>query len=169
MKRSILFPLFALMALAAAAPAQSARPDDDPLARLLFDPQLVLKFASELSLQAAQRTSIVNAIKAAQGEILDRQLEMAERHQELVRSMEALRVDESAALAQADRVMELEREMKRSQLQLLIRIKNTLTQQQQDRLRELRNRMAKVGQLEQDARTDEMKKLASPLTRREPG
>lgn len=138
MKRSILFPIFALMALAAAAPAQSARPDDDPLAKLLFDPQLVLKFASELSLQAAQRTAIVNAIKAAQGEILDRQLEMAERHQELVKSMEALRVNESAALAQADRVMELEREMKRSQLQLLIRIKNTLTQQQQDRLRELR-------------------------------
>jgi Spy/CpxP family protein refolding chaperone len=162
MKRSILFPIFALMALAAAAPAQSARPDDDPLAKLLFDPQLVLKFASELSLQAAQRTSIVNAIKAAQGEILDRQLEMAERHQELVRSMEALRVDEAAALAQADRVMELEREMKRSQLQLLIRIKNTLTRQQQDRLRELRKAMAKVGQLEQDAKTGEMKKLAVP-------
>jgi len=168
MKRSILFPIFALMALAAAAPAQSARPDDDPLAKLLFDPQLVLKFASELSLQAAQRTSIVNAIKAAQGEILDRQLEMAERHQELVRSMEALRVDESAALAQADRVMELEREMKRSQLQLLIRIKNTLTQQQQDRLRELRKAMAKVGQLEQDAKTGEMKKPAV-LTRGEQG
>jgi Spy/CpxP family protein refolding chaperone len=150
------------MALAAAAPAQSARPDDDPLAKLLFDPQLVLKFASELSLQAAQRTSIVNAIKAAQGEILDRQLEMAERHQELVRSMEALRVDEAAALAQADRVMELERVMKRSQLQLLIRIKNTLTRQQQDRLRELRKAMAKVGQLEQDAKTGEMKKLAVP-------
>jgi hypothetical protein len=33
--------------------------------------------------------------------------------------------------------MQLEREMKRSQLQLLIRIKNALTQQQQDRLREL--------------------------------
>lgn len=162
MKRNILFPIFALMSLAAAAPAQSARPDEDPLAKLLFDPQLVLKFASELSLQAAQRTSIVNAIKAAQGEILDRQLEMAERHQELVKSMEALRVDESAALAQADRVMELERDMKRAQLQLLIRIKNALTQQQQDRLRELRKAMAKVGQLEQDAKIGEMKKLAVP-------
>ena len=161
MKRSILLPIFALMALAAAAPAQSARPDEDPLAKLLFDPQLVLKFASELSLQAAQRTSIVNAIKAAQGEILDRQLEMAERHQELVKSMEALRVDESAALAQADRVMELEREMKRTQLQLLIRIKNALTQQQQDRLRELRKAMAKVGQ-QLDAKIGEMKQLAVP-------
>lgn len=163
MKRRILVPLFALMALAAAAPAQSAKPDDDPLAKLLFDPQLVLKYASQLSLQAGQRTAIVNAIKAAQGEILERQLEMAERHQELVRSMEALRVDESAALTQADRVMELEREMKRSQLQLLIRIKNTLTQQQQDRLRELRKAAAKIGQLDDnDARLEEMKKSVVP-------
>jgi Spy/CpxP family protein refolding chaperone len=138
MKRNILLPMFALVTLAATAPAQSAKPDDDPLARLLFDPQLVLKFAPELSLQAAQRTTIINAIKSAQGEILERQLEMAERHQELVKAMETQRVDEAAALAQADRVMELEREMKRLQLQLLIRIKNALTPQQQDRLRELR-------------------------------
>lgn len=150
MKRHILLPLLVLVTLTAAASAQSAKPDEDPLAKLLFDPQLVLKFASELSLQAAQRTSIVNAIKAAQVEILDRQLEMAERHQELVKSMEALRVDEAAALTQADRVMQLEREMKRSQLQLLIRIKNALTQQQQDRLRELRSRMARIEQRPED-------------------
>lgn len=158
MKRHILLPIVALVTLAAAAPAQSAKPDDDPLARLLFDPELVLKFASELSLQAEQRARIINAIKAAQGEILDRKLEMAARHQELVKSMEAMRVDEAAALAQADRVMELEREMKRSQLQLLIRIKNALTQEQQDRLRELRKAAAKIGLLEDHG----VKKLVVP-------
>jgi Spy/CpxP family protein refolding chaperone len=162
MKRNILFPILTLVSLAGAAPAQSARPDDDPLAKLLFDPQLVLKYAAELSLQAAQRASIVNAIKAAQGEILDRQLEMAERHQELVKTMEALRVDEAAAMAQADRVMQLEREMKRAQLQLLIRIKNALTQQQQDRLRELRKAIGRTGQGEDDARIEERQKVVVP-------
>lgn len=162
MKRHILLSILALMTVAAAVQAQSGKPDDDPLAKLLFDPQLVLRFASELSLQAAQRTTIINAIKAAQGDILDRQLEMAERHQELVRSIEAMRVDEAAALAQADRVMAVEREMKRSQLQLLIRIKNALTQQQQDRLRELRKVMGKIDQGERDARLEEMKKSAIP-------
>lgn len=162
MKRHILLPIVALVTLAASASAQSSKPDDDPLARLLFDPQLVLKFASELSLQAAQRTSIVNAIKAAQGEILERQLEMAERHQELVKAMQALRVDEAAALAQADKVMELEREMKKSQLLLLIRIKNVLTQQQQDQLRELRKAAAKIGQGDTDTRIEEVKKSLVP-------
>jgi len=145
MKRHLLLPIVALVTLAGSASAQSSKPDDDPLARLLFDPQLVLKFASELSLQAAQRISIVNAIKAAQAEILDRQLEMAERHQELVKAMQASRVDEAVALAQAAKVMELEQGMKKSQLLLLIRIKNALTQQQQDQLRELRKAADKIN------------------------
>lgn len=162
MTRRIVLPILALMALATTAPAQSPKPEEDPLARLLFDPQLVLKFASELSLQAAQRTSIINSIQAAQRDMLERQLEIAERHQELIKAVESLRVDEAAALAKADRVMELEREIKRSQLQLLIRIKNALTQQQQDRLRELRKAMDKLGQGDDDTRVEEMKKLAVP-------
>jgi Spy/CpxP family protein refolding chaperone len=162
MKRHILLPIVALVALAASASAQSSKPDDDPLARLLFDPQLVLKFASELSLQAAQRTSIVNAIKAAQGEILERQLEMVERHQELLKAIQAQRVDEATAMAQADKVMELEREMKKSQLLLLIRIKNALTQQQQDQLRELRKAAAKIEKADADLRIEQMKKSVMP-------
>jgi Spy/CpxP family protein refolding chaperone len=118
--------------------AQTPKAGDDPLARLLFDPQLVLKHAQELGLQPAQRITIITAIKEAQGNILDLQLQMAERQEELVKAMESTRVDEAAALAQADKVMGLEREMKRTQLQLLIRIKNALTREQQDRLQELK-------------------------------
>ena len=117
--------------------AQTPKPDD-PLARLLFDPQLVLKHAQALGLQPAQRTTIVNAIKEAQGDILDLQLQMAERYQDLVKAMEAPRVDEAASVAQADKVLTLERDLKRTQLQLLIRIKNALTREQQDRLQELK-------------------------------
>lgn len=116
--------------------AQTPKPEDDPLARLLFDPQLVLKHAQDLGLQPAQRTAIINAIKEAQGDILDLQLQMAERHEELVKSASPVRVDETAALAQADKVLGLERDMKHKQLQLLIRIKNVLTREQQDKLQE---------------------------------
>ena len=116
--------------------AQTPKPEDDPLARLLFDPQLVLKHAQDLGLQPAQRTAIINAIKEAQGDILDIQLQMAERHEELVKTASPVRVDETAALAQADKVLGLERDMKHKQLQLLIRIKNVLTREQQDKLQE---------------------------------
>ena len=82
--------------------------------------------------------AIVNAIKEAQGDILDIQLQMAERHQELLKAVESTRVEEATAVALADKVLSLERDMKRKQLQLLIRIKNALTREQQDRLQDLK-------------------------------
>jgi Spy/CpxP family protein refolding chaperone len=136
MRRALAVAFLAIALGTGALRAQTPKPGDDPLARLLFDPQLVLKHAQDLGLQPAQRSVIINAIKEAQGDILDLQLQMAERHQELVKAMEATRVDEAASLGQADKVLGLERDMKRKQLQLLIRIKNALTREQQDRLQE---------------------------------
>jgi Spy/CpxP family protein refolding chaperone len=138
MSRPLLVTMFALALGAGILQAQTPKPGDDPLARLLFDPQLVLKHAQELGLQPAQRTTIINAIKEAQGDLLDLQLQMADRSQDLLKTVEIPRVDENAALAQADKVLGLERDMKRKQLQLLIRIKNALTREQQDRLQELK-------------------------------
>ena len=136
MRRALAVTLVAIGLGAGILQAQTPRDAEDPLARLLFDPQLVLKHAQELALQPAQRTTIIGAIKEAQADLLDLQLQMAERHQDLVKAMEATRVDEGASLALADKVMGLERDMKRKQLQLLIRIKNALTREQQDRLQE---------------------------------
>jgi Spy/CpxP family protein refolding chaperone len=140
MRRFLIASAFAILLGAAALHAQAGRPPDDPLAKLLFPPELVLKHAQDLGLQPAQRTAIVNAIKEAQGDLLDLQLEMAERAQALVKLMDVPRVDEASALAQADKVLGLERDMKRKQLQLLVRIKNALTPEQQDRLRNFRAR-----------------------------
>ncbi len=136
MRRALAVTLLALALGTEVLQSQTPKPGDDPLARLLFDPQLVLKHAQEVGLQPAQRATIINAIKEAQGDLLDLQLQMAERYEELVKAMEVTRVDEAASLAQADKVLGLERDMKRKQLQLLVRIKNALTREQQDRLQE---------------------------------
>jgi Spy/CpxP family protein refolding chaperone len=56
----------------------------------------------------------------------------------LAQLLRASRIDESAAIAQADKVLGMEREVKKAQLSLLIRIKNLLTPAQQDKLTELR-------------------------------
>jgi Spy/CpxP family protein refolding chaperone len=63
---------------------------------------------------------------------------MLEASQTLVELLDGSRVDEAAALEQVDRVLTLERRIKRAQLALLIDIKNILTPEQQDRLRSLR-------------------------------
>ncbi len=142
------FAAVLLAALAAApAAAQGHEPgphspprEHDPLGHLLFPPEHVLQHAQELGLQPAQRATIVAAIKDAQGDLLDLQLQMSDRSQELEKIIGEANVNEAAALAQVDKVLTLEREVKRRQMQLLIRIKNTLTPEQQQRLAAMRDR-----------------------------
>lgn len=162
MRRMLVVTVLACGLGSTALPAQSPKPGEDALAKLLFDPQLVLKFAREVSLQAAQRTTIVSAIKQAQGDILDLQLQVAERHGDLIKAVEAQPVDEKAAMALAESVLELEREMKKKQLLLLIRIKTALSQEQQNRLRELRRSMEKIerGSQSQEPLEDALNRLA---------
>ena len=119
--------------------AQERKPDD-PMARALFAPEIVLKYAGDIGLKPAQRQVIVDAIKKVQGDLVGLQLDMAEPAQELVSLLEQPQVDESQALTKVDRVLTLERELKRAQLSLLIKIKNALTKEQQEKLKLLRQR-----------------------------
>ncbi|HEV8356583.1 MAG TPA: periplasmic heavy metal sensor [Gemmatimonadales bacterium] len=113
---------------------------DDPIAHLLFPPELVIQHAQDIGLQPAQRATIVSALKEMQGDMIELKLQMAERGGDLAKLIGEPKVDEAAALAQVDRVLTLEREVKRRQMQLLIRIKNALTPEQQERLARLRDR-----------------------------
>ena len=123
------------------ARGQDKKPDD-PLARALFAPELVLKYAGEIGLKPAQRQTIMDAIKKVQIELVPIQLEMAEPAQDLLSLIDRPEVDETQALAKVDKVLGIEREVKRRQLTLLIRIKNALTKDQQDKLKTLRRRDA---------------------------
>jgi len=60
----------------------------------------------------------------------------------LVSQLKQQTVDEQQVLAQLDKVLDLEREIKRAQMGLMVRIKNKLTREQQARLRQLRDKPA---------------------------
>lgn len=137
---TVVVPL-ALAVLLFAGPPPAARaqaPPEDPLAAHVFPPELVMKHAQEIGLDDKQRSAIKEAIQSAQSRFLDAQWSMQEESQKLARQLQARPVDEPAVLAQADKVMGLEREVKRTQLSLLVRIKNLLTDTQQARLTQLR-------------------------------
>ena len=137
--RSGVLSLVALGMFAVGLPAQVAQHGPDPLARALFPPELVLQHAEEIGLRPEQRTLIVNLMKETHSEMLDFQLAMSERHTKLMKELGSrATVNENAVLALVDSVLAGERAMKRRQMLLLVRIKNALSQQQQDRLQELR-------------------------------
>jgi len=57
-----------------------------------------------------------------------------------VQLLKARPVDENAVLAQVDHVLDREREIKKAQISLLVRIKNQLSEEQQNKLMELRRK-----------------------------
>ena len=134
-------PLLLLAAALVTLPAARAEsPGDDPIAQQLFPPELVMKHGQDIGLDETQRAAMKQAIQAAQAKFLDAQWDMQAASQKMVRLLQAHPIDEPAVLAQADKVMGLEREVKRTQLSLLIRIKNLLTEAQQAKLADMRGR-----------------------------
>ena len=127
------------LATALAAPVLAQEKKDDRFEKAFFDPQLVLQRSRDIGLTQAQRQQILDAVKKAQTELVPLQLDMAEPALDLVELVEETRIDESAAIAKADRMLKIENEVKKAQMSLLIRIKNILTKEQQDRLRAIRD------------------------------
>jgi len=138
--RICLVPALALLAVATAgavAVAGAQQPPqvpDDPLARVLFPPELVMQHQQDIGLRAEQRAAITKAIQDFQGKVVDLQWRMQEQSQRLASLLEKPAVDQAAALTQVDEVLSVERDVKRAHITLLINIKNTLSAEQQAKL-----------------------------------
>ena len=130
--------LFILLIFFAGLWAQ--KPGDDPIAQALFPPELVMKYHQEINLDEGQSRAIKEAIQKAQIKFLDMQWDMQSEAEKLIRLLKARPVDEQAVLAQVDQVLNREREIKKAQISLLIHIKNLLSEAQQNKLTELRQR-----------------------------
>ena len=137
MKSYLALFLFALFGVSAFA--QQPQPADDPIAQNLFPPELVMKYRQEINLDEGQSKAIKEAIQKAQAKFLDLQWDTQSETEKLVQLLKARPVDESAVLAQVDQVLNREREIKRAQISLLVRIKNQLNETQQNKLMELRH------------------------------
>lgn len=138
--RICLVPALALLALATAGAGAGAgaqqppQAPDDPLARVLFPPELVMQHQQDIGLRTEQRATITKAIQDFQSKVVDLQWRMQEQSQRLASLLEKPAVDQAAALAQVDEVLSVEREVKRAHIALLINIKNTLSAEQQAKL-----------------------------------
>lgn len=130
--------LFVLLILASGSWAQ--KPGDDPVAQALYPPELVMKYHQEINLDEGQSKAIKEAIQKAQPKFLDMQWDMQAEAEKLIKLLKARPVEEAAVLAQMDQVLNREREIKKAQISLLIHIKNLLSDAQQNKLTELRQK-----------------------------
>jgi Spy/CpxP family protein refolding chaperone len=140
MNRSFALAAAVLLCLPPLARAQQPPPPEDPLAPYVFPPELVMRHAPEIGLDDRQRAAIKDAVVKTQARLLDMQWDVQGEAEKLARLLQANPVDEAAVLAQADKVMGFERDVKRAHLALLVKIKNLLSDAQRARLAELRRK-----------------------------
>jgi Spy/CpxP family protein refolding chaperone len=138
----VIFYALCIMLLSFSAVRAQQQPQPDPFAGNLFPPELIMQHQQALGLSEEQK----NFLKAELGKL---QTRLTELHWELQGEVEKLsalvkqdQADEAQTLTQLDRVLGLEREIKRAHIGLLIRIKNKLTPEQQAMLREIQGKPA---------------------------
>jgi hypothetical protein len=110
----------------------------DPIARHLYPPELVMAHQDAIDISAPQRTAIQMLAMTAQLKMTETQRTLSVASEKLATMLAAPVVDEAAVLQQIDQVLASEREVKRAQLTLLVRVKNQLTAAQQEKLDKLK-------------------------------
>jgi Spy/CpxP family protein refolding chaperone len=119
-------------------PPQS--PNNDPIGRYLIPPELVMSQSEQIGLNERQRATIKGEIQKMQAKFLDAQWDLQEQTGKMTQLLQHSPADETKILEQADKIMALEREIKRTHLTLLVRIKNALTAEQIAKLEGMRGR-----------------------------
>ena len=148
MKRLIVLAMFVVLQSGWLAAQQ--RGQLGSIQRFLFSPDLVMKHQEELQLTEEQRSSIMQEIQHAQSELTAIQWDLEREMEKLTSLLRAPSLDEEAILAQLEVVLDLERRVKRNQLLLAVRMRNTLDQGQLTTLRRLRVRNAAEQRLQRN-------------------
>ncbi len=142
MARSIIFTLYlatllGTSAFAGAGSATAAEPDPPPFMRQLYPPELVMRHQRAIALTDDQRDAITTAIKQIQGSFVEIQWKVRETEEKVEGLFREKPIPEEAALDQVGELLDLERQVKTQHLRLLIRIRNTLTDEQIERLKDI--------------------------------
>jgi Spy/CpxP family protein refolding chaperone len=109
-------------------------PPMDPLGDVMFPPEMIMGHTRELNLTDAQKTFMRTEINRATTRFNELQWQAQDLMEALHATMKENTVNEQLALAQLDKVLDTEREIKRLHFGLNIAIKNKLTAEQQAKL-----------------------------------
>jgi len=128
-----------LLALLAVAVVRAQQPAPDPIGQSFFAPELVMQNQQAIGLTDEQKSFLKTEIRDAQLKFTDLQWKLQDEMEKMTALVKQPHVEEKDAVAQLEKILALEREIKRAQVTLLVRIKNKLTPEQQAKLNEIRN------------------------------
>src|SRR6202030_308387 len=128
--------------LFAAGGIRGQQPDQDFIGQSFFAPELVIQHQEAIGLSAEQKDYFKTEIRRAQLKFTELQWKLQDEMEKLVALVKQPHVEEQQARAHLEKLLTAEREVKREQVTLLVRIKNELTPEQQGKLAELRSKPA---------------------------
>ncbi len=134
------FRIFGILLLSFSAAMAQQPPQPDPFAGNLFPPEQIMQHQQTLGLSEEQKNFLKAETRKLQTRLTELQWDLQEEVEKLAALMKQDQVDEAQTLGQLDKVLSLEREIKRAHIGLLIRVKNKLTPEQQAKLREIQGK-----------------------------
>lgn len=139
MKTGLVFCVCALLLLGPGV-TRAQHPGEDPLGQSFFPPELVIQHQEAIGLSPEQKEAFKTEIRQAQLKFTELQWKLQDEMEKMLSLVKQTHPDEQQVLAQLDKVLSAEREVKKEQITLLVRIKNKLTPEQQAKLAELRGK-----------------------------
>jgi Spy/CpxP family protein refolding chaperone len=136
--RILLFFALLLVAAPPSALAQAA-PENDRFASALFTPEEIMLHGRTINLTDEQRHAITRLLQDLQGRAVGLQWRLLDETESMKELLSQPRIDLDRAMDRFKQVLDTEMEIKRVHLELLIRIKNVLTREQQEGLERLRS------------------------------
>lgn len=137
------FILVACLLLPSPLPAQEVGEAKNPFGALLFTAEEIMQHRRAIDLNDEQRDAITGLIEELQGRAVGLQWRLLDETEEVKEALEGPRVDLDRVMDRFERALKTEMEIKEVHLELLIRIKNILSPEQQEELLRLREMQAR--------------------------
>ena len=129
----------------AGGPSGQHRGAPDLMAENFFPPELIMQNQKALNLTTDQQTAIRAEMQKTMAKFTDLQWQQSAEGEALEALLKQERVDEKAALAQLDKLLAIESDVKRLHFGTMVRVKNLLTTEQQTQLRALKKQGRPAG------------------------
>ena len=115
----------------------------DPFGEVFFPPELIMQNQQAIGLSEEQKTYIISQIQEAQETFTKLNWSLQKEMETLIKLANQNMADEKKVLEQLDNVLQIEKQVKKAQITLMVRIKNKLTAGQQARLKQIKEQQSK--------------------------
>jgi Spy/CpxP family protein refolding chaperone len=142
--RTRLIPTAFICWLLIATPLSSLNAQQpDPLGENVFPPELIMQNQQAIGLTEDQKNYIITQMQEAQEGFTKLNWSLQKEVESLIKLLSQTAADEKKVTEQLDKVLQIEAQIKKKQITLMVRIKNKLTAEQQAKLKQIREQQAK--------------------------